>query len=127
METVRTLLVSDPAVAALVGTRVYPLELPQSCQLPAIVCTVVSDVSEESFTGKVATTLKASRVQVDCYARPTGAGGAYAQARAVARAVETVLADLSDSDLTGSHETSRDLYDNLTQYHRVSMDFTIWS
>lgn len=127
METVRTLLVGDPGVAALVGSRVFPVEMPQGSELPAVVCSVVSSVPESSLTGDVATTLKSSRVQVDCYARPSNAGGGYAQAHELARAVELVLGNLSDHDLGGVAENSRDLFDNVTQHHRVSLDFTIWS
>lgn len=125
-EVIRSLLVADAATAAIAGARVYPNELPQNATLPAIVYTVVSAVPENSFTGLVATTTKDHRVQIDCYARPTQAAGAYDLAHSLAEAVSNVLGDLSRSDLTGSLENERDLYDNVTQYHRVSLDFAIW-
>lgn len=125
-ETIRARLIADAPTAALVGTRVYPNELPQNVTLPALVYNVVSDVPENSFTGDTSTRLKAVRLQVDCYARAIGSVGSYAGAHEVADCVENVIGNLSEPGLSGNYESSRDLYDNVTQYHRVSMDFTIW-
>lgn len=125
-ETIRTILMADAPTVALIGSRIYPGELPQGSTLPAATYTVVSNVPENSLDGKVATTLKASRVQVDVYARPDVNGGAYAQAQALATCIRSVLGDLSDSDLTGFLENEADTFDNVTKYHGVRMDFTIW-
>jgi hypothetical protein len=43
---VRTRLVNDPAVSALVGTRIYPDRLPQSTTFPAVVYTRASATPE---------------------------------------------------------------------------------
>lgn len=119
-QTVRDLLIGDSAVAAIVVARVFPNTLPQNSVLPAIVYQGVSDVPENSLNGTVSTTVKSARVQFDCYART------YAEAKALEVAVESALGDVTDSDLSISLEVSRDLYDDVTQYHRVSMDFIIW-
>lgn len=128
--SIRALLIADGATAALVGTRIYPNELPQKVQLPAIVYTLISDVPEASFDGDTSTTLKAARLQIDCYARADGSGsaprGAYEKAHAVAACVERVVGNLAEHDLSANYESARDLYDNVSQYHRVSMDFTVW-
>lgn len=126
-ETVRTILTADSATTAIVAGRIYPNELPQGVNLPAVVYTTISDTPELTFSTAIANTFKAARVQLDCYARPTTAGGgAYAQAHALARAVASALGDVADSDLQINLEAERDLYDNVTQYHRVSLDFTVW-
>lgn len=126
-ETIRGILIANSGVTTLIAQRVYPNELPPNATLPAIVYNVVSDVPENSFTGLTSTTTKNARVQVDCYASPTTNGdGAYKQVHALARAVELALGDVADSDLACVLEDTRDLYDNVTQYHRVSMDFSVW-
>lgn len=126
-ETVRTVLMGDAAVVALIGTRLYPNKLPQGAAMPAAVYNVISSVPENSFTGQVATTLKSSRVQIDCYARADAKGGGYAQAHAVAKRIGEVLGDVAEADVAGVLELERDTFDDVTQFHGVSMDFTIWT
>ena len=126
-ETIRRLLMADAPTVALIGTRLYPQELPQGVTYPAARYAVISDVPESSLTGAVATTLTAARVQIDCYARPGAAGGAYTQAHAVASAIAEVLGNLATPDVSGELQLTRDTYDNVTQLHGVSMDFLIWT
>lgn len=126
-ETIRRLLMADAPTVALIGTRLYPQELPQGVTYPAARYAVISDVPESSLTGAVATTLTAARVQIDCYARPGAAGGAYTQAHAVASAIAEVLGNLATPDVSGELQLKRDTYDNVTQLHGVSMDFLIWT
>ena len=128
VETIRAKLLADAAVTSLVGNRIYSNVMLEGSALPAIVCTVVSDVPENSFTGVAATRLKNVRVQVDCYARPapSGVAGAYITVHQLAEAVDAVLAGLQLPELSGLLEVTRDLFDNETGYHRVSMDFTFW-
>jgi len=122
-----SVLSADVATQALVGTRIYPNEIPQGAQLPAIVYHVVSDIPESSFTGRVETTTSSARVQIDCHARALGSVGAYAGAHAVAACVLNVIGNLARSDLSGFVDSAaRDIYDNATQYHIVQQDFTIW-
>ena len=121
-EAVYSALSADGTVSGLVGTRIYPNVMPEGSDLPAVVYSVISDVPENSFTGAYADRLRGARVQVDCYARPSTAGGAYRQAETLAEAVDACLT----SQLTCWREVSRDLYDDVTQYHRVSIDFAVW-
>lgn len=125
---VRDALLADATFSALVDGRVYPNELPQGVELPAVVYNTVSDVPENSLDGDASTRLKATRVQIDCYARPTRERGAYALAHDVSDRVENVVGNMTRAvdGADGIYESYRDLYDNVTQYHRVSMDFTLW-
>ena len=126
-ETIRSLLVADATLSGLVGTRIYPNEMPEGVTLPAVVYQVISDVPENSFTGQTSTDIKTARLQVDSYARAIGTVGAYAQAHAVAAAIENVIGNLSSADLSANvNDAGRDLYDNVTQYHRVQQDFIVW-
>lgn len=125
-ETLRTRLMADAAVVALIGARLYPNELPEGSPLPAAVYGIISNVPESSFTGDTSTTLKTARVQIDSYARAsTAGGGGYAQAHAVAAAIEAVVGNFKEPDLSANPENDRDLYDNVTQYHRVQQDFIV--
>lgn len=119
IETIRTELAAAPGVTDLVGTRMYPNLMPQGVALPAIVYSVISDTPENTFTGTSADRLNSTRVQIDCYAVK------YLDAHAVAEAVDLVVSNLSRHDLTGAREGKRDLYDDESQLHRVSLDFVI--
>lgn len=65
-EALRAVLLADAGVAALVGTRVYPLVLPQAGTLPAITYQVVAGDADYVMEG--ASGLAFKRVQVDCWA-----------------------------------------------------------
>lgn len=56
-------LVADAAVAAIVGTRVYPVFLPQTGREPCIVFTVISDVRVRGLAGTLGAA--EARVQFD--------------------------------------------------------------
>lgn len=126
-EAVFAALTADTAVTALVAQRIFPDEVPEGTPMPAVVYQVISDVPENSLDGDAVSRRKLARVQVDCYARAEkGRTGRYRLAHQVATAVENVIANLSDPDLSGSLEASRDFYDNVTGYARVSMDFWLF-
>ena len=59
-EAVRAILLADPTVSDMVGTRIYPLELPLTCTFPAIAYSFPSDPYK-----RVA---RAARCQIDCFA-----------------------------------------------------------
>jgi hypothetical protein len=71
----RTFLLADSALAALIGTRLHPLRLPQNPTLPAMTYQWVSGERAHALDGAVG--LSSPRVQFDCWA------GTYLQAEAV--------------------------------------------
>jgi hypothetical protein len=119
VERIRTLLIADISLAALVGARIYPQYIPQGSTLPAVVLTAVSDVPYTSFTGSSTTDLRSVRLQVDSYATR------YLDAHAVADAVDAVIANLASSDLQANRESMGDLYEDETQLHRVTADYFV--
>jgi hypothetical protein len=125
-ETIRARLVANAAVTALVGGRIFPNVMPEGSTMPAIVYTIVSDVPENSFDGSASSRLKNATVQIDSYARASKGIGAYAGAHQVDDAVVEVVANLQEPGLSATLESARDLFDNETEYHRVSSDFTVW-
>lgn len=65
-EAVYSRLTTEPASAALLGTRIYPLILPQRCQFPAVAYTRMPQDEQWSADGPTGYTTV--RVQLDCYA-----------------------------------------------------------
>jgi len=74
----RTKLVGTAAVAAILGTRIYPDQLPQSTTLPAAVYYGISGVDEPRLTGLAG--FAQERVQIDAYASTRLAANALALA-----------------------------------------------
>ena len=66
-KSVRSLLVNNAAVAALVGARVYPLRAPQNASLPFVI--YLGDVGEDiTYSADGETGLVAKLMQFDSYA-----------------------------------------------------------
>lgn len=84
---IRQLLVTTPAITALIGTRMYPLVLPPQCVFPAVTYRLVSDI-EENTLADGAVSSKA-RLQLDIYADNLLAS------KTVAKAIGTVLKDFT--------------------------------
>ena len=78
---VQDMLTDDAGVAALVGTRVYPVALPQTPTYPAISYQRISTTPQGGST-----TLRVSRYQINCWA--TSYGGVQSLANAVITAAE---------------------------------------
>lgn len=126
-EAVFAILMADAPTTTLIGKRAYPNQLIEGTDLPALVYQVISNVPQHSLDGSYATRLRQVRVQLDAYARPTFAlGGGYLQVQAIANAVIAALEAQASSSLSAWLESSRDLFDNESQFHRVTMDFSIW-
>lgn len=75
-ERVWVALLADASVAAVVSTRVYPLELPQDATLPAIVYSDLGGPRAHSLAGDSG--IGRARVQVDMYAATLDAANALA-------------------------------------------------
>lgn len=90
----RARILADPDVAALVGTRVYPVIVPQDAASPYVRMQVISDPRREHLKGYVA--MRQSRVQVDCMARQSAGTGGHATSRAVAHAIVAALTGPAD-------------------------------
>ncbi len=118
------LLVNDPGVGAKTlsqdGTyRIFPEVMVEDCLKPAVVYTVISDIPLNSLAGFTSGKSNA-RVQVDVYSF------SYAEAQEVADAVESLLGAYVSVGFSSLQVSRRDLYENNTRLHRVSMDHSIW-
>lgn len=63
---VRTFLLADAAIAALVGTRVHPLNLPQKSTLPAVTVERIDTTRESTHDGPEG--MQRARMRVSCWA-----------------------------------------------------------
>lgn len=121
-------LKNNAGVAALVGTRVHPLILPQQATQPALVYLIVSDDRPQSHSGP--TGLARPRIQIDCWSATISTGGTYGQAKAIERAVRAALEGFIGTMGTVSVrgvtlDTAQDLFDEEGQRYRVRMDWFI--
>lgn len=98
----RVLEIAD--VAALVSTRAYMLRLPQTPTLPAVRVQLISEGNLTHLRGAGGT--YRSRVQVDAYAREASGADPYAEATALAAAINGDGAGSGLDGWTGTSEGS---------------------
>ena len=123
-EAIRARLLAVTAVTDLVGTRVYPLLLPQDPTYPAIRYQQITGTRESAMGSDVG--LVEATEQVDSY------DSTYAGARVLAEAVRAALqrfrgtvAGVVISDVFVL-EGPLDLYEEAVKIYRVQQDFTVW-
>lgn len=119
-QRITAMLDSDPACAQLLGGRVTPNKKTQGGDCPAAVYQMVWDLPANSLQG-FTSNLRNGRMQIDVYDR------VYAGAQGAADAIEKVLASYTTIEFTSLQVSRRDLWEDETQLHRVSMDFNMWS
>ena len=124
LETVlQTRLSTYAGLTALVGTRVYPIKLPQEPAMPSVTYQRIDGPRESGMTQEHG--MAHPRIQVDSWA------STYGGAKAVAEQVRTALERWSNSGTTPEIldsfiEGDTDLYESEVELYRVSMDFLIW-
>lgn len=116
-EAIFTHLKNDAGVAALVGTRIFPLEMHAPATLPAIVYQRIDGVPRNHMRG--GTTKINARIQIDCY------GEEYADAKAVAAAVRTAM-NTWPAGFKALLLSDRDFEEERTALKRVLMEFSVW-
>ena len=118
----RTHLLADGPVAALVVARVYPLHPPQSPTYPCLSYEIVSDIPYRRLAGD--DNRERIRVRVDCWA------ATYVGAVDLAGKVRTAVADFSG--LMGTtpvssvkFESWTDIFEDVPEVYRRVVDFMI--
>lgn len=106
---------NDPTVAALVGSRIYPLLLPQDYDLPAITYTKISGSRINAKTGQ--TGLANPRFQFSCW------GKTYLEAKKVADAVRIAMNQFKGDAYM---QDEQDFYEPDTGLYHVPVDFIVW-
>lgn len=102
-------LTGDAGVSALVGTRVYPNQLPPDVTLPAIAYRFIDSV----YYGGLC---EAVRIQLDIY------GATYASMKGVRDAVQTCV----DGQLNWVFYGGPDIWQDGQQVHHQSCDVRIY-
>ena len=115
-EALRTILLADPTLYALVGTRIYPVQLPLDCTLPALSYFQVS----EPFNRITGT----PRFQIDIFSND------YSQVKQIKAAVENALNGYSGTINGHNIEiivplSSFESYDSETGVYHIPYDFKI--
>ncbi len=118
----RTHLIADAPVTALVVARVYPLKLPQSPTYPALTYEIISDIPYRGLDGDH--DKERIRVRVHCWS------ATYAGATDLARKVRTALSDFKG--LMGTVEVSstkfeswNDIFEDVPEVYRRVVDFMV--
>lgn len=134
-EAIVTRLKSLSVITALVGSRVYTMELPQGGTLPAIRVQRIGESTFMHMRGGVG--LYRSRVQVDSVSRKASGVDHYAQARAIDEAVRGANNGSALVGFTGTvggvrmtgilASDVRESYDaaELTQF-KIMRDLLVW-
>ena len=123
LANVLAFLEADAALAALVGTRLYPVRLPQSPGLPAMTFAVVSGFRWHAFTGPLG--LVRQRVQWDIFA------STYNETVAIADVFRLRLDGYSGPANGGEIQaaffrTERDLFEESVELYRRSIDYDLF-
>jgi len=124
METaMRARLLANPAVAALVGQRIYWIERPQESQLEAITLQHVTDERRTNYSDFDG--MQPGYVQADVWA------SSYAKGKAIKEAAIAALAPAGEQDgirFTRAFPDARDLSErgDTKTIFRPSIDFTFF-
>jgi len=114
-----------PKVAALVGTKIHWLKVPQGTTPPYIRLQVVSGDTIEDLDGDTA--VHETRVQADCFA------GSHAISQEIAQAITKITAEpatvagvvFGRIKATGPRDLGEDV-PGKSFIHRASMDLLVW-
>jgi hypothetical protein len=126
-EDLRTQLLANAGVAALVGKRVTWIVRPQGSELPAVVLQRISSGRDYTYQGLMP--LTGALVQIDCW------GGSYKDAKHLARAVIAALGALTTPFQGAFVENERDTFERgdgpqtvtgPSDYYRSSLDIRLW-
>ena len=112
----RTLL-DDAGLSALVGSKVFALVIPQGTKLPCITFQRIGGMPANTLSGHSG--LEEIDLQIDVWARD------YDEAKAVAKAVRAAMPP-SGPQFSAHLIEDQDLYEDGTNYLRVSMEFKVW-
>ena len=107
----------DAGLSALVGNKVFPLAIPDGNYLPCVTFQRIGGMPANTLSGHSG--LEEIDLQIDVYAKN------YGEAKAVAKAVRAAMPP--SGDVFGAHLIEdQDLYEDGTNYFRVSMEFKVW-
>jgi hypothetical protein len=126
-EDLRSQLLGNAGLAALVSRRITWVTRPQGSELPAVVLQMVS--GGRDYTTQGIMPLTGALVQIDCW------GGSYQSAKLLSRAVIAALETLATPFQGAFVENERDSFERgdgpktttgPSDYYRSSLDVRVW-
>lgn len=131
-EGIYYILSNDADVLFNVSTRIYPMRIPLSVVYPAVSFEVVSDVAENTKTGR--SNYFNARLQVNCFAVDATAYSGYDRARTLSQVVQDALERVTPGTYAGvriknitlisERDLVYDFADNECVYQRA-IDFNV--
>lgn len=106
-------------LTALVGSKIYPLTVPQDIELPYVSYFIVSDIPEHCMgqDGDIRTI----RLQISCWANT------YDEVKAIEVQVKAALSRYRGGNIQDIFtDSSLDLYDGEEDVYHVPVDFTVF-
>jgi len=117
----RTRLLADGTISGLIGTRLYPVVLPQDPTMPALVSSRVSGQRLHNLSGVAGRGMP--RITIDCWA------STYAGSKTLAAAVRSSLDGLNGllTTINASIKIDNEIddYEDDTGLYRVIQDYII--
>ena len=107
----------DAGLSALVGSKVFPLAIPAGNYLPCVTFQRLGGRPANTLAGPSG--LEEIDLQIDVWARD------YDEAKAIAKAVRSAMPP-SGPRFSAHLIEDQDLYEDGTNYLRVSMEFNVW-
>jgi hypothetical protein len=115
-----TLLGTNSALTALVGTNVYPVVLPTGSALPAITYSITSNVTNGGYSLDMAWSSRI-RLTIDVFSTT------YLECNNIVAAVHSVLDGYSDETIQLiTPENEQDFYMSNALIYRTSLDFYLY-
>jgi hypothetical protein len=114
---IRDVLKDDASVASVVGTAIYPQEIPQDYPLPAITYHRSGNEPQYALDGE--TTLKNPQFAIDIWCE------SYEQARTLTDYVKAAMGAES-SRFTAVQTTEFEIYEDDSGVHHISLDYSVW-
>lgn len=111
------MLQEDAGLSTLVGSKVFALVIPQGTKLPCITFQRIGGMPANTLSGHSG--LEEIDLQIDVWARD------YDEAKAIAKAVRAAMPP-SGPRFSAHLIEDQDLYEDGTNYFRVSMEYKVW-
>lgn len=132
---VRSFILADTTVAALIGTRLYPIKAPQGGTYPLVTMQKIVELRSHHLRGTQ--TLAAPRYQIDAWVKESGSSFTVAQtiADAIRRRIDGFAGVLSTPGSPSTsfrvailYDDARDLFESDVSggFYRTSTDYVIW-
>jgi len=121
-EALYTLVTGRPLIGDIIGTRLYPLRLPQNPVYPAMVYQLVSARWPMAHDGPA--DMGFPRVQFDCYAASYGVTKILA--KTLRREINGFVGTAAGVEITGIFFLNEiDEFGSQAEVYRVSLDFRV--